>query len=78
MTERNIDRIIRCRVRYVKETTPEREAQGYINNSFHNIVMKQKGEGLIVKLENDPEKKSRLEFDCYYDFLAEFDIHCRY
>lgn len=68
-----IENIIKCRVRFISNDTNERLAQGYENNKFYWIFVKQKNETIIIKREDEPTN-SRIIFPCLDDFLNEFDI----
>lgn len=71
-----IDKIIKCRVRYVGNNL--HTAQGYETNTFYWILIKQKGEGFIVKRTEELVKgESRIEFTDLDELLNKFDICSR-
>lgn len=71
-----IENIIKARVRYVGNNL--HTAQGYETNTFYWILIKQKGEGFIVKRAEELVKnESRITFDDLDDLLNKFDICSR-
>ena len=71
------DKILKFKIRYVKENTKKMTAMGYLSPFSYVVFLKQSGEGLIVKRADEVVKnESRIEFKDFYEFLDTFDMCC--